>query len=157
MKALLVTFHSVKGDEQDVEHLPSGETCASNESQFNVTDPFLSQEPVRNGLSPSRPQTLSEAATGEGVNIEEIRGRATLTIVEVAKLLEVGRGTAYEAARRGEIPTWRIGRRLVVPVPALLRHLHASSADGEPPQEGGVWSPAGPGDPADQSSPIPPA
>jgi excisionase family DNA binding protein len=39
----------------------------------------------------------------------------TLTVEEAAKLLGVSRGTAYEAARRGELPTIRLGRRLLVP------------------------------------------
>lgn len=33
----------------------------------------------------------------------------------------IGRSAAYEAARRGEIPTIRIGKRLLVPVAALER------------------------------------
>lgn len=41
--------------------------------------------------------------------------RATYTIEEVASILGVGRSTAYDAARRGEIPTVRLGRRLLVP------------------------------------------
>ena len=41
--------------------------------------------------------------------------RLTYTIEEAAKLLGVSRGSAYEAARRGELPTLRLGRRLVVP------------------------------------------
>ena len=39
----------------------------------------------------------------------------TYTIEEAARLLGVSRGTAYESARRGEIPTLRLGRRLLVP------------------------------------------
>jgi excisionase family DNA binding protein len=49
--------------------------------------------------------------------------RETLTIPEVAVLLGVGRNTLYEAARRGEIPTLRIGRRLLVPRLALENWL----------------------------------
>ena len=45
--------------------------------------------------------------------------RQTRSITEVAKLLGIGRNQAYEAARRGEIPTIRIGNRLLVPVAAL--------------------------------------
>jgi excisionase family DNA binding protein len=44
----------------------------------------------------------------------------TLTIDEAAKLLGVSRGLAYEAARRGELPTLRLGRRLLVPRARLL-------------------------------------
>ena len=46
-----------------------------------------------------------------------------LTISEAAKLLRVGRNSAYEAARRGELPTLRIGRRLLVPRAALTDML----------------------------------
>lgn len=49
--------------------------------------------------------------------------RLTLTIEETASLLGIGRSSAYEAARRGQLPSRRLGRRLVVPVPALLQWL----------------------------------
>lgn len=58
--------------------------------------------------------------------------RTTLTITEAAELLGIGRSAAYEAARRGELPTRRLGRRLLVPVPALLRWLDAADADAHP-------------------------
>ena len=45
--------------------------------------------------------------------------RPTLRVEEVAKILGIGRSTAYEAVGRGEIPTIRIGRRLLVPSAAL--------------------------------------
>jgi excisionase family DNA binding protein len=41
--------------------------------------------------------------------------RLTLTIEEAARLLGIGRGTAYAAARAGELPTIRLGRRVLVP------------------------------------------
>lgn len=45
------------------------------------------------------------------------------TVDEVAKILRIGRATAYEAVRRGEIPVVKIGRRLLVPRTALERLL----------------------------------
>lgn len=45
--------------------------------------------------------------------------KQTYTITEVARILGVGRTAAYEAARTGEIPTIKIGKRLLVPKPAL--------------------------------------
>ena len=45
------------------------------------------------------------------------------TIPEAAKKLGIGRNTAYEAARRGQIPTIKIGKRLLVPREALERQL----------------------------------
>ena len=40
----------------------------------------------------------------------------------------IGRNQAYEAARRGEIPTIRIGKRILVPVAALDRLLSVNAA-----------------------------
>jgi excisionase family DNA binding protein len=51
--------------------------------------------------------------------------RLLLTVEETATMLGLRRSTAYEAMRRGELPSIRIGRRLFVPVAALdewLRH-----------------------------------
>ena len=39
----------------------------------------------------------------------------TYTVAETATLLGLSRNSAYEAARRGEIPTIRVGRRILVP------------------------------------------
>jgi len=43
--------------------------------------------------------------------------RRTYTVPEVAELVGISRSTAYECVRRGEIPSRRFGRRIVV-----LRH-----------------------------------
>ena len=50
------------------------------------------------------------------------------TLNEVASVLRISRGSAYEAAKRKEIPTIRIGRRLLVPCEALDRLLSGSGA-----------------------------
>ncbi len=42
---------------------------------------------------------------------------------DTAKLLDLGRSAVYQAAERGEIPTIRFGRRIVVPTAALRRML----------------------------------
>ena len=57
--------------------------------------------------------------------LDDLEHRITLTVEEVASLLGLGRTAAYEAARRGQIPSRRLGRRVVVPVPALLTWLGA--------------------------------
>lgn len=50
--------------------------------------------------------------------------RLTCSIGEAGALLGIGRASAYEAARTGQIPTIRLGRRLVVPRAALERLLN---------------------------------
>jgi excisionase family DNA binding protein len=57
------------------------------------------------------------------LSLADVRDKATLTVEETAKLLGVGRSVGYAAARAREIPTLRLGGRLLVPVPALLRLL----------------------------------
>jgi excisionase family DNA binding protein len=48
-----------------------------------------------------------------------------LTIDEAAGVLRISRQSAYEAARRGEIPTIRLGRRILVPRRALEKLIGA--------------------------------
>jgi excisionase family DNA binding protein len=40
--------------------------------------------------------------------------------------LNLGRGASYEAARRGEIPTIRVGRKLLVPVQQMKRMVEGT-------------------------------
>ena len=47
----------------------------------------------------------------------------THTVPEAGEILGLGRNGAYEAARTGELPTIRFGRRIVVPKAALKRLL----------------------------------
>lgn len=60
------------------------------------------------------------------LRIDQFTNRATITIEQTAQLIGLGRTAAYDAARRGELPTRRLGRRLLVPVPALLEWLGAN-------------------------------
>lgn len=48
---------------------------------------------------------------------------ATMTIEQAGKLLGLSRSSAYRAAARGELPTLRFGRRLIVPTGRLLTLL----------------------------------
>jgi excisionase family DNA binding protein len=52
--------------------------------------------------------------------------RHTITVTEAAKVLGIGRSAAYEAARSGQIPTIRIGRRVLVPRIALENLLKSA-------------------------------
>ena len=54
--------------------------------------------------------------------------RLTVTVAQAAVMLGISRTSAYERVRRDEIPTVRLGRRLLVPKDRLLAML-----DGVPP------------------------
>lgn len=53
-----------------------------------------------------------------------------LSVSETATLLRVGRNTAYDAIRRNEIPSIRLGARLLVPKHALGQLLGLSVGTG---------------------------
>jgi len=54
-------------------------------------------------------------------------GRLTQTIEETAKRLGISRGLAYALANKGELPTTRLGKRLLVPTAALERLLNGAA------------------------------
>ncbi|MFX1476420.1 MAG: helix-turn-helix domain-containing protein [Promethearchaeota archaeon] len=45
--------------------------------------------------------------------------KLTLTVKEAAKALGISRGLAYEMVKNGEIPSIRLGKRILVPQRAL--------------------------------------
>ena len=49
--------------------------------------------------------------------------RATLTVAEAARVLGIGRNLTYELVRRGELPSLKLGSRVVIPRVALERLL----------------------------------
>ena len=54
-----------------------------------------------------------------------------MTIEQAAEYLQIGRSSAYLAARTGELPVIKIGRRLLVSRVALLKKL-AEAGSKEP-------------------------
>lgn len=66
---------------------------------------------------------MIERTRSTPVALHDIESRLTLSVEETASLLGLGRTAAYEAARRGQLPSRRLGRRVLVPVPALLDWL----------------------------------
>jgi excisionase family DNA binding protein len=52
--------------------------------------------------------------------------RLALTVSEAGALLGISRALAYELVARGDLPSIRLGRRLVVPKAALLEMLGLS-------------------------------
>lgn len=63
------------------------------------------------------------AVASESLTLDEIRNRPSLTVVEAGRALGLGQVAAYRAVRSGDIPSVRIGARIVVPVPKLLALL----------------------------------
>lgn len=51
----------------------------------------------------------------------------TVTVQELAQLLGISRNHAFRSVQRGEIPSFRIGRRLLIPASFLDALLDAGS------------------------------
>ena len=78
----------------------------------------------------SREQSSKRTATGSA------RYPRVMTVPEAgAHFFGLSRGSAYKAARRGDLPALRFGRRLLVPVEAcealLRRHVHLDALDAD--------------------------
>lgn len=54
----------------------------------------------------------------------------TITVPEAARLLGISRNTAYAAANSGQLPTIRIGKRMLVSRVALETMLSATATRG---------------------------
>ena len=55
--------------------------------------------------------------------------RVTMTVEEAAAALGISRNTAFRAVKAGDLPSIRIGRRILVPRDRLLRLLDASTSE----------------------------
>jgi len=55
----------------------------------------------------------------KGCGRSESDSRSVFTVQEVAKLLGIGRISAYQAVERGDVPAVRLGRRIVIPKAAF--------------------------------------
>ena len=53
--------------------------------------------------------------------------KKAVSVTEAARMLGIGRNLAYEAVERKEIPTIRIGGRILVPLAALEKLLEAKA------------------------------
>ena len=58
------------------------------------------------------------------------QNRITLTVTEAANLLGISRNLCYEAVSKGEIPSIRLGNRLLVPRVALEQLMTAAIRKG---------------------------
>ena len=74
---------------------------------------------------------------------EDPAQRLTVTVEQAARLLGIGRNVAYEAVKTGQLPSARIGRRIVIPRVALDRWLESAvpAPDLTAPSHGGSMLP----------------
>jgi excisionase family DNA binding protein len=78
---------------------------------------------------------ISKARDHDSPPVNQHAERAVYTVVEVAQLLSLSRGTAYALVRGGTIPALRLGGRWVIPRARF--HTWLDSLDEE--QDGGRY------------------
>ena len=62
------------------------------------------------------------------MQLPDPRIRPTLSVEDAADLLDISRASAYQGVKAGEIPSIRVGRRILVPTAALLTMLGVPAA-----------------------------
>lgn len=86
---------------------------------------------VRQRLDGHNPVCLDEAMSptetvkpvGSTVILPDPKTEPTISVPRAGAIFGLSRPSAYEAAKRGDIPTIRMGRRIVVPTAKLLAML----------------------------------
>ena len=53
-----------------------------------------------------------------------------LTVAETAKVLRIGRNSAYQLVREGKLPSVRLGRTLRIPMAMLTSWIEARASGG---------------------------
>lgn len=61
------------------------------------------------------------------LDVNPSAGSPVLSVEEAAKELGIGRNTAYRLVQTGELPSVRMGRRILVPKAALRRILDGAA------------------------------
>ena len=89
---------------------------------MNQTTGNRQQPASRSDRSHQEHKTFMATGTTNDTTI----ARQTYTVPEVATILGIGRNTAYEICRTGEIPTIKIGGRVLVPRSAIDELLNGA-------------------------------
>jgi excisionase family DNA binding protein len=106
---------------------PSGQPVQPNEIVVLSLPQLWAEHPgeLRDALAVAIGETGSatkQSRTAAGA-MAPVENRLVFTVEEAAQLLGISRSFAYEAVQRGDIPSMRIGRRILVPKAALQRFL----------------------------------
>ncbi|WP_334109819.1 excisionase family DNA-binding protein [Thermodesulfitimonas autotrophica] len=64
-----------------------------------------------------------------------LTSKLVYNVDEFRRLTGLGRGTVYEAIRRGEIPAVRVGRRVLIPIEAVHNLFRVGRNQNEPGRE----------------------
>lgn len=72
---------------------------------------------------------MAQPADTTPPSTDPIGRRLTVSVTEAAVMLGIGRGTAYECVRTGQIPSIRLGSRIVIPILAIEKLIATGTSD----------------------------
>ena len=82
---------------------------------------------LRSMMEIEPPAPISSASDAPDAPVApDLPDKPMFSVEEVAAILGVGRGTAYQCARSGEIPALRLGHRILIPRAAVARMLQGT-------------------------------
>lgn len=120
---------------------PSGQSVQPNEILVLALPKLWSENPRELGdalaFAAGGAGTAASAPAGNLGAVAPVEKRLVFTVEEAAQLLGISRSFAYEAVQRGDIPSMRIGRRILVPKAALQRLL-SEAPDAESHRKDGI-------------------
>jgi excisionase family DNA binding protein len=82
-------------------------------------------------MSDAGERSCSCTGQAEASGLETLKGRTTCSIDEAARILGIGRSTAYAAAHDGTLPVIRVSKRLLVPAARLAQMLEGTGGAGQ--------------------------
>ena len=77
-------------------------------------------------MSDAGERSCSCTGQAEAIGLDTLNGRTTCSIDEAARILGIGRSTAYAAAHDGTLPVIRVSKRLLVPAARLAQMLEGT-------------------------------
>ena len=127
---------SIEHPEEWVEKYPDAFAEVEEEVLGEVRRAFEIRESDLRRLLAEEHQATTDGAEQPAEDFAPTRRRKpashdhlTLTVEEAGEQLGISRALAYEAVRRGEIPSIKIGRRILIPKAALNRMLESAGID----------------------------
>ena len=63
----------------------------------------------------------------KSVSASDLLARPTMTVEEMGRVLGIGRRQAYEAVNRGDIPSIRLGKRILISTRVIQDILNTGS------------------------------
>lgn len=75
-------------------------------------------------------RTIDELRRMAYVALDDLDGHDVVPAPIAGKVLMLGKNASYDACRTGQLPSIRVGRRLIVPVAGLRRMIEGAQGSG---------------------------